>query len=232
MASDYIKKMEEEYGLKSFPERELANAPINSKLGKEYFSAMVCAANFAFANKQLITHWIREVLKDYFPKARVEVLYEVCHNIAKFEEYEIEGKKTKVCMHRKGATRSFGKGRKEVPKDYRKVGQPVLIPGSMGTASYVMVGNKKSEKLTFGSSVHGAGREMSRSKAVREIKGEETKKNLLKEKKILVKSENNKLLAEESPQVYKNIDDVVNTVHELGISKKVAKLSPVIVIIG
>ena len=232
VASDYIGKMEEEYGLKSFPERELANAPINSKLGKEYFSAMVCAANFAFANKQLITHWIREVLKDYFPKARVEVLYEVCHNIAKFEEYEIEGKKTKVCMHRKGATRSFGKGRKEVPKDYRKVGQPVLIPGSMGTASYVMVGNKKSEKLTFGSSVHGAGREMSRSKAVREIKGEETKKNLLKEKKILVKSENNKLLAEESPQVYKNIDDVVNIVNELGISKKVAKLSPVIVIIG
>ena len=139
VASDYIKKMESEYGIENLPDRELINAPIESELGKDYFSAMACAANFAFANKQLITHWIREDLKHYFPDVKIDVVYDVCHNIAKFEEHG--GKK--VCVHRKGATRSFGPGRKEIPKDYQEVGQPVLIPGSMGTASYVMVGTKK-----------------------------------------------------------------------------------------
>jgi len=223
--------MEDEYGIKNFPDRELICAPINSKLGKEYFSAMSAAANFAFANKQIIIHWLREEFINHFPKSKIEVLYQVCHNIAKFEEYVIDGKKTKVCVHRKGATRSFGPGRIEIPKEYRKVGQPVLIPGSMGTASYVLVGTKKSEKLTFGSSVHGAGRVMSRTEAVKTIKGENTKKRLISQN-IILRSGSDQLIVEESPEVYKNIDEVVDIVENLGISKKVAKLKLKIVLIG
>ena len=230
VASDYIKLMEQEYGIENLPDRELINAPIKSKLGEEYFSAMNAAANFAFANKQLITHWVREEMQIHFPKIKIDVLYDVCHNIAKIEEYKIEGKKKKLCVHRKGATRSFGAGRSEIPKDYRKVGQPVLIPGSMGTPSYVLVGTKKAEELTFGSSVHGAGRAMSRS--------ESGKMNLskiekdLREKEIIVKSGSKQSLTDENPLAYKDIEEVVNTVEEIGISKKVAKLNPLIVIIG
>ncbi|PJC45699.1 RNA-splicing ligase RtcB [Candidatus Pacearchaeota archaeon CG_4_9_14_0_2_um_filter_30_8] len=231
VASDYIKKMEEEYGTKNLPDRELACAPINSKMGKEYLQAMAAAANFAFANKQIIIFWLRELFTEFFPKSKVEVLYEVCHNIAKIEEYVVDGKKMKVCVHRKGATRSFGRDRKEVPLKYRKVGQPVLIPGSMGTASYVMKGTKKSEMLTFGSSVHGAGRVMSRTFAIKTISGEETRKKLVS-KNIIIRSGSNTLIAEESPEVYKNIDEVVDVVEELGISKKIAKLKPRIVLIG
>jgi len=231
VASDYIKLMEEEYGVKNFIDRDLVYAPIKSKLGKDYFSAMSAAANFAFANKQLLTHWVRESLNEIFPTVKVEVVYDICHNIAKFEEYEIDGKKKKVCVHRKGATRSFGPGRREIPEDYREIGQPVLIPGSMGTASYVLLGTKKSEKLTFGSSVHGAGRVMSRSGAVKKFKGEKIKSNLLKDK-IIIKSKADKSIAEEAPAVYKDVDEVVNTVVRLGLNKKVAKLKPLIVIIG
>ncbi len=230
VASDYIKKMEVEYGIEGLPDRELINAPIKSELGKDYFSAMACAANFAFANKQLITHWIREDLKHYFPEVKIDVVYEVSHNIAKIEEYKINGEIKKVCVHRKGATRSFGPGRKEIPEDYRGVGQPVLIPGSMGTASYVMVGTKKAEELTFGSSVHGAGRAMSRSKSgqrnLEEIKAD------LDKKEIIVKSGSKQSIADENPLAYKDIDEVVNVIHDLGISLKVARLRPLIVIIG
>ncbi|VVB79262.1 tRNA-splicing ligase RtcB [uncultured archaeon] len=231
VASDYIKKMEEEYGFAGLPDRELINAPINSKLGREYYAAMACAANFAFANKQLITHWIREELKYIFPEIKVDVVYDVCHNIAKFEEHEINGKKMKVCVHRKGATRSFGPGRKEIPEDYRKVRQPVIIPGSMGTASYVLVGTKKAEELTFGSTVHGAGRLSSRTKALRDLRGEKIKKSL-NEQGIEVKTMDIKALAEEAPQAYKDIEEVVRVVDELGISKKVARLKPLGVIKG
>mgnify|MGYP001608740540 FL=1 len=231
VASDYIKKMEQEYGTENLPDRELACAPIKSQLGKDYYDAMCCAVNFAFANRQLITHWVREEMKHLFPNSEVGVVYDVCHNIAKFEKYIMDGKIKEVCVHRKGATRSFGPGREEIPKAYRKVGQPVLIPGTMGTASYVLVGAKKSEELTWGSTVHGAGRVMSRSKAIREIKGEETKEKL-REKKIEIKSRSFKAIAEESPEVYKDIEEVVNVVHNLGISKKVARLKPLVVIIG
>ena len=231
VASDYIIKMEEKYGFKDLPDRELIYAPIKSPLGKEYYSAMACAANFAFANKQLITHWIREEMKHLFPKAELKVVYDVCHNIAKFEEHIIDGRKKTICIHRKGATRSFGPGRKEVPEDYRKVGQPVIIPGSMGTSSYVLVGTKKAEELTFGSTVHGAGRVSSRSKALREIKGEDVKEELHK-KGIEVKSGSWKAIATEAPQVYKDIDEVVKVVDELGINKKVAKLKPLVVVKG
>jgi len=231
IASDYIKKMESEYGFENLPDRELACAPINSTLGRDYYSAMACAVNFAFANKQLMVYWIRDELKRIFPNSEVDVVYDVCHNIAKFEEYEINGKKQKVCVHRKGATRAFGKGRKEIPRAYRKTGQPVLIPGSMGTSSYVLVGTKEAEKLTFGSTVHGAGRVMSRTKALKNFTGEEVKKELEK-KGIVIKSSSMKSFTQEVPAVYKNIDEVVNTVHDLGISKKVARLTPKIVVIG
>ncbi len=226
VASDYIKKMETEYGIEGLPDRELINAPIESELGKDYFSAMACAANFAFANKQLITHWVREDLEHYFPKIEIDVVYDVCHNIAKFEEHQ--GKK--VCVHRKGATRSFGPGRKEIPEDYRSVGQPVLIPGSMGTSSYVMVGTKKAEELSFGSSVHGAGRAMSRTKSGKRDLKEIDKE--LEEKDIIVKPGSRQSLADENTLAYKDIDEVINVIHDLGISLKVARLRPLIVVIG
>ncbi len=231
IASDYIKKMEQEYGFKDLPDRQLINAPIKSSLGKDYYGAMCCAVNFAFANKQLITHWIREEMKHIFPEIKIDVVYDVCHNIAKFEKFIVDGKEKEVCVHRKGATRSFGPGREEIPEAYRKVGQPVLIPGTMGTASYVLVGTKKAEELTWGSTVHGAGRVMSRSGALREFRGEETKEKL-NEKGIEIKSRSWKSLAEESPEVYKDIEEVVKVVHDLGISKKVARLKPLVVVIG
>jgi tRNA-splicing ligase RtcB len=231
VASDYILSMEREYGFKDLPDRELINAPIKSKLGRDYFAAMACAANFAFANKQIITHWTREEMKRFFPDIKIDVIYDVCHNIAKFEEHIIDGKKRMVCVHRKGATRAFGPGRKEIPIAYREIGQPVLIPGSMGTASYVLVGTKKAEELTFGSTVHGAGRVQSRSGALRKLRGEEIKKEMNK-KGIEVKAGSWKSLAEEAPEAYKDIDEVVRVVDELGISKKVARLKPLVVIKG
>ena len=258
IASDYIKKMEEKYGTKNsqanfgttklktassrrqqqnfvgfldLPDRELINAPIKSQLGKDYFAAHNCAANFAFANKQLITHWIREELKYIFPKIKIDVLYDVCHNIAKFERFVVNGKEKEVCVHRKGATRSFGPGRIEIPQDYREVGQPVIIPGSMGTASYLMVGTKKAEEISWGSTAHGAGRIMGRSQAFRTIKKENTKKNLEKQG-IELRAGSDKTLIDESPEVYKDIDEVIKVIDEIGISKKVAKLKPLTVIKG
>ncbi len=231
VASDYIKKMEEGYGFENIPDRELINAPIKSELGRDYLSAMSAAANFAFANKQLITHWIRKEMKFLFPKIKIDVIYDICHNIAKFEEHIINGKKKEVLIMRKGATRSFGPNKKEVPEIYKKIGQPVIIPGSMGTASYLLVGTKKSEELTFGSTVHGAGRVMSRHEAMKQKKGEEVKLNL-SARGIEVKSGNWKGLAEESPEVYKDIDEVVKVVDELGISKKIIRLKPLIVVKG
>lgn len=227
VASDYIKKMEKEYGFRNLPDRELINAPIKSELGKNYFAAMACAANFAFANKQIITHWIREEMKILFPNIKIDVLYDVCHNIAKFEKFE--GKE--VCVHRKGATRSFGPRRIEIPKDYREVGQPVIIPGSMGTASYVLVGTKKAEELTWGSTAHGAGRISSRNKAMKNIQGDEIK-NKLSGEGIEVKAGSSKSLAQEAPEVYKDINEVVKVIDEIGISKKIAKLKPLIVVKG
>lgn len=228
VASDYIRAMEDA-GVKDLPDRELVYAPINSKLGKEYYAAMACAVNFAFVNKQIITHWIREEMKYLFPKKslNIDVVYDVCHNIAKFEKFN--GKE--VCIHRKGATRSFGAGRKEVPLAYRKVGQPVLIPGSMGTPSYVLVGTKKAEELTWGSTVHGAGRVRSRHEAMRKMRGEEVKK-MLNKQGIAIAAGSWKGLSQEAPASYKDIEEVVKVVHDLGISKKVARLKPLVVVIG
>ncbi len=230
VASDYIREMENKY---KWPEqdRELVNAPINSPLGKKYLSAMNCAANFAFANKQLITHWIRENLKHYFPDIKIGVVYDVCHNIAKFEEHEIDGKSQKVLIMRKGATRSFGPGRKELPEYYQKTGQPVLIPGSMGTASYVLVGTKKAEEVSFASTAHGAGRVESRTQARKQLRAEDIK-NELEKKGIAIESGSYKGITEEAPEVYKDIDEVVRVSHEAGIGNLVARLKPIAVMKG
>jgi tRNA-splicing ligase RtcB len=230
VASDYIKEMQD-FIYKDLPDRELVYAPIKSKLGKDYYGAMCCAVNFAFANKQLITQWVREEFTRLFPESKINVVYDVCHNIAKFEEHIINGKMQKVCVHRKGATRAFGPGRKEIPEKYRKVGQPVLIPGTMGTSSYVLVGTKKAEEMTFGSTVHGAGRVMGRAQAMKNIQGQNVKQALNK-KGIEVSSSSSKSLAEEAPEVYKDVEDVVQVVHDLGISKKVARLKPLVVVKG
>ena len=232
VASDYIKEMEDEYGIEDLPDRELINAPIKSELGQRYLKAMAAAANFAFANRQLITHWIREELRYLFPKSEVEVVYDICHNIAKFEKYKANGNVEKeFLVMRKGATRSLGKGRKEIPLSYRKIGQPIIIPGSMGTSSYVLVGMKKAEELTFGSTAHGAGRVMSRHAALKTKTGEQVK-NELSRKGIEIRSGSVKGIAEEMPEAYKDVDEVVRVSHELGIGNLVAKMKPMIVIKG
>jgi len=218
IASEYIEKMNKKYGKSKFSDNGLTHAPINSILGKNYLSAMNCAINYAFANRQLITHWVREEFQKLFPESKTETIYDVCHNIAKFETHVVDGKKKKLCVHRKGATRSG--------KD-----QPVIIPGSMGTSSYLLIGTKKADKLTFSSTVHGAGRVESRSSAAKRLKGEKIKLSL-KRKGILVEAGSIKGLATEAPEVYKDIEEVIKTVTELGINKKVARLKPLIVIKG
>lgn len=231
VASDYIDLMERKYGHEGLPDRELVNAPIQSELGKKYLSAMNCAVNFAFCNRQLIMHYVREVIKQYFPKSKNHMVYDVCHNIVKIEEHMINGEKKTVCVHRKGATRSFGPGRKEIPIIYRDIGQPVIIPGSMGTFSYLLVGTKKAEELSFGSTAHGAGRVESRSAALRELRGEDVKKQL-NDKGIEVETGSMKGLAEEAPQVYKDIDEVIRVSEGIGLTKKVARLKPLAVMKG
>jgi len=230
VASDYIKLMEKEYGFPKY-DRELINAPIKSELGKKYFSAMSCAANFAFANKQLITHWVRQTMKEIFKNFKAEVVYDVCHNIAKFEKHFVDGKEKEILVMRKGATRAFGAGRKEIPEDYRSIGQPVIIPGSMGTSSYLLIGTKEAEKISFGSTAHGAGRIESRSKALKNLNGEKIKREL-NEKGIEVISGSIKNLAEEAPQVYKNVDEVIEISDKVGLTKKIAKLKPMAVMKG
>jgi len=230
VASDYIQLMEEKYGWPK-QDRELVNAPIKSELGKNYLSAMACAANFGFANKQLITNSIRNAFKNIFPKFKAEVVYDVCHNIAKIEKHNIDGKEKEVLIMRKGATRSFGPGRKELPKKYQKTGQPVLIPGSMGTASYILVGTKEAEELSFASTAHGAGRVSSRTSAWKTLTAEGVEKSL-NDKGITVEAGSRKGLVEEAPEVYKDIDEVVMISDKAGLAKIVAKLRPIGVVKG
>jgi tRNA-splicing ligase RtcB len=232
VASDYIKKMEEKYGYNNLPDRELINAPIQSELGQRFYKAMCAAVNYAFANRQMIAHWVRDCFEKVFGNSDgMNQIYDVCHNLAKFEEHVIDGKKRKVCVHRKGATRSFGPGREEIPDVYRDVGQPVLIPGSMGTASYVLVGTKKAEEVSFGSTAHGAGRIMSRHEALRRFRGEQIVREL-SAKGIEVKGSSWKGIAEECGEAYKNVNDVVKVSHELGIGNLVCKVIPIAVMKG
>ncbi|HSD58913.1 MAG TPA: RtcB family protein [Methanotrichaceae archaeon] len=207
------------------PDKQLACAPIGTPEANNYFGAMVCAANYAWANRHIIAHWTREVFERYFPGSRLNLVYDVAHNVAKIEEHEVDGKRERLYVHRKGATRAFGPSRPEVPEVYSDVGQPVLIPGSMGTPSYVLCGTDKALDLTFGSACHGAGRVMSRSKAIKTFAGRDIKAALNREG-IVVKANNPKMLAEEAPQVYKPSNEVVDVVHNLGIATKVAKLVP------
>ena len=226
VASDYLKMFEDEFGTEGLADRELVNAPINSELGKKYFSAMKCAVNFAFCNRQMIMHYVRELLKRYFPKIKTSLVYDIAHNISKVEEYD--GKE--LLIVRKGATRSLGKGRKEIPSVYRKVGQPVLIPGSMSTPSYILVGTKEAEEKSFGSSAHGAGRAHSRSWAHKELNMEKLKK-ILSEKDIILEG-SGKATIEESELSYKDVEEVIDVTDKEGLAKKVAKLKPIAVMIG
>lgn len=230
-ASDYIMKMEEEYGFKHLPDRELVYAPIDSELGKDYLLAMNAAANFAFVNRQLITYQIRKSFAKFFPKSKIDVVYDICHNIAKFETHKIDGKPLELCIHRKGATRSFGPERKEIPAKYRKVGQPIFLPGSMGTFSYVLVGTKKAEELSLASTAHGAGRVLSRTYAIKNITEESLKKQM-KEKDVLLKANSIKGAIEEAPEAYKDVNEVAKVSDNLGIGKLVARLKPLAVVKG
>ena len=232
VASDYIKLMEQKYGFADLPDRELINAPIQSELGQQYIKAMAASMNFAFVNRQMIAHWVRDVFKKVIGSSDgMEQVYDVCHNIAKIEKHKIDGSQKVVCVHRKGATRSFGPGREEIPEIYRSVGQPVIIPGSMGTSSYLLVGTKTAEEISFGSTAHGAGRVCSRHGALQHIRGEDVKREL-EAKGIDVKAVSWKTLAEEAPEVYKDIDEVVHVSHALGIGNLVVRLVPLGVMKG
>lgn len=217
------------------PDKQLACAPINSPEGKQYFAAMAAAANYAWTNRQLILHWVREsfeqILEQSAEKLGMHMVYDVAHNIAKFEEHIVEGVNRKVVVHRKGATRAFGVGHPDVPEKYRSVGQPVLIPGDMGTASYVLVGTPKAMEESFGSTCHGAGRVLSRHAAIRATKGRAIEREL-QERGIFIRSRSHRTLHEESPEAYKDIDHVVEIVHQAGISKKIARMRPLGVVKG
>ncbi|MEM0358946.1 MAG: RtcB family protein [Candidatus Hadarchaeales archaeon] len=232
VCSDYLRTMERaahHYKI-HLPDRELVNVPFTSPEGEAYFSAMKGAANFAWANRQMITHWVRQSFEQVFGREAealgLHVIYDVAHNIAKLEEHKVNGEKKEVVVHRKGATRAFGPGHPQVPSLYRKVGQPVLIPGDMGTASYLLVGTERAMEESFGSTAHGAGRHLSRAAALRQFRGDEIR-NELGERGIYVKAAKLSVIAEEAPQAYKNVDKVVEITHRAGLSLKVARLIPV-----
>ena len=231
VASDYIRLMEEKCGFKHLPDRELVNAPIGSELGTKYLKAMNCAVNFAFCNRQMIMQRVRDVIGRFHGSARMSLVYDVCHNVAKIEEHEVEGRRMTLCVHRKGATRSFGAGRKEIPEAYRDIGQPVIIPGSMGTASYVLVGTKRAEAISFGSTAHGAGRVESRTQARHGISTEQVLARL-KAEGVEISAASRKGIVEESPDSYKDVDEVVRVSHAAGLGSLVARLRPLAVMKG
>jgi tRNA-splicing ligase RtcB len=221
-------KASAKYGI-SLPDRQLCCAPIEADEGQRYLSAMAGAANYAFANRQMITHWVRETFEGVFrtsqSKLGLSLVYDVSHNIAKIEKHTVNNRVTEVCVHRKGATRSFPPGNPAVPLRYRSVGQPVLIPGDMGRASYVLCGTERAMEETFGSTCHGAGRVMSRSQAIKTSKGRSIYKEM-ETRGIYVKAASRETLAEEAPEAYKDVSKVVNVVHNAGISRLVAKIVP------
>jgi tRNA-splicing ligase RtcB len=237
ICTDHLRVMEQavsKYGIK-LPDRQLACAPIESKEGKDYLAAMACAANYAWANRQCIAHWTRESFSKIFGKSPEKLgmkqIYDVAHNIAKLEEHTIDGRKVKVCVHRKGATRAFPAGHKDTPGRYKEVGQPVLVPGDMGRCSFIAVGTEKAMKESFGSTCHGAGRVLSRGAAKRGIRGADVIREL-ESRGIVVKTESVSALAEEASQAYKDVTQVIDVVHQAGISKKVAVAIPMGVIKG
>jgi tRNA-splicing ligase RtcB len=237
VCSDYLRVAEQamsKYDI-DLPDRELACVPNNSEEGESYRAAMFSALNFAWSNRQMLTHWTRKSIERVFNQSEsdldMKLVYDVAHNIAKVEKHKVDGRERKVVVHRKGATRAFPANRDEIPSKYRDLGQPVLVPGSMGTASWVLLGQPNSMDLSFGSTAHGAGRTMSRTKARRNFSEEDVKKSL-NDKGIFIKALTRDGVVEETPQAYKDVDAVVNVSHNLGIATKVAKLVPIGVIKG
>ncbi len=237
VCSDYLRVSEqamEKYDI-SLPDRELACVPNNSEEGESYRKAMFSALNFAWSNRQMLTHWTRNSFQRVFNQSEsdldMKLVYDVAHNIAKVEKHKVDGSDRNLVVHRKGATRAFPANRNEIPLKYRDLGQPVLVPGSMGTASWILLGQPNSMNLSFGSTAHGAGRTMSRSKARRNFTEDNVKKSL-SEKGIFIKALTRDGVVEETPQAYKDVDSVVNVSHNLGIATKVAKLVPIGVIKG
>ncbi len=237
VCSDYVKRLQpavKKYDIQ-LPDRQLVCAPFESPEGQAYYGAMACAANYAFANRQVLLHYARQsfeqILAGKVDDWDLYQVYGIAHNMAKFETHEVDGERKRLCVHRKGATRAFGPGAPGVPAVYQKIGQPVLVPGSMGTASYVLAGTEASMDQTFGSSCHGAGRTMSRSKAKRKIHGRKLK-DQLESQGIVVRAGSLRGLAEEAPFAYKEVDNVVEIVRGAGIARKVARLRPMAVIKG
>jgi tRNA-splicing ligase RtcB len=237
VCDDYIRVMldaSKKYRIE-LPDPQLCCAPVSSAEGQRYLGAMACAANFAFTNRQMITHWVREtfeqVLKMSPRDLKLDLIYDVCHNIAKIETHTVNGGKKRLCVHRKGATRAFPPNHPEVPAEYRSIGQPVLIPGDMGRCSYVLVGTERAMEETFGSTCHGAGRVMSRHQAMKVAKGRAITREL-EDKGIIVRGASRGTITEEISEAYKDVNDVVNVVHHAGISRKVVKLIPMGVIKG
>jgi len=237
VCSDYLRTMEKKYHdiIATLPDRELVYAPAGSETANDYFAAMAGAANFAWCNRQMIVHWVRESFESVFRKDAdslgLKIIYDVAHNIAKIEEHKVNGEFKKVYVHRKGATRAFPPNHKDIPQEYRSAGQPVLLPGSMGTASYVLVGTEKAMEESFGSTAHGAGRELSRHEAIRRYKNVDIEK-ALEQKGTIVKAASLKGILEEVPEAYKDIDEVARVSDAIGIGKLVARLVPVGVVKG
>ena len=223
-----------DYGI-HLPDRQLCAAPLASPPAQRYFGAMNCAVNFAFANRQMMTHFVREAIAEFFAAGAadlgLDLVYDVCHNIAKFEDHLVDGAQRRVCVHRKGATRAFGPGHADIPATYREVGQPVLVPGDMGRYSFVLAGTSKAMVETFGSSCHGAGRRLSRRKAKQAARHRPIFREL-EERGIFVRSDSKATVAEEIPEAYKDVADVIDVMHGSGIATKVAKLIPLAVIKG
>jgi len=234
VCTDYVKLMMQklpDWGY-TLPDRELVCAPFTSPEAQEYFAAMTAAANFAWANRHVITHWVREAWQKVLgDTVRLSAVYDVSHNLGKVEEHVIDGKDVRVVMHRKGATRAFGPGTPETPQKFRAVGQPVLIPGTMGTSSYVLAGVSEGMNQAFGTSCHGAGRRLSRSAAKKIVRGSELRKQL-ESQGIIIRCDSDPGLAEEAPIAYKDVDNVVNIVHEAKLARRVARLKPLAVIKG
>jgi tRNA-splicing ligase RtcB len=237
VCSDYLRVMEvlmPREGI-HLPDRELAAGPVKAKETEDYLGAMACAANFAWANRQMITHWAREGFSKVFKadpeKLGMKLIYDVAHNIVKLEEHDVDGVRRRVYVHRKGATRAFPPGSPYIPEEYRGIGQPVLIPGSMGTASWVLRGTRKAMEASFGTAAHGAGRFMSRAAAKREF-GYEELLSSLQQRGILVRAASRETVTEEAPGAYKDVDDVVEVTQAVGLAEKVVRLTPIGVVKG
>jgi tRNA-splicing ligase RtcB len=237
VCTDYVQLFQSasrKYGIE-LPDRELVCAPMDSPEGRAYLAAMRASANFAFVNRQVLAHAARRAFEDTFgtktARFNLAQVYDVAHNMGKLEQHEVNGKSMRVCVHRKGATTSFGPGAAGLPARYRQTGQPVLVPGSMGTASWVLAGSDESMRRSLGSTCHGAGRVWSRSRAKKEVRGDSLRREL-EERGIVIRAGSLAGLAEEAPAAYKDVDDVVETVTSAGIAIKVARLRPVAVIKG